>query len=123
MIDTPGLFVYYDTGCNLCSRLVHFVLRHDKKKNISFKALADCPLQLGYAVLPDSIIVEDNGKWYMKSEAAFRIIKEFGGAWRVLLLLRLIPGSWRDVVYDFVARNRYKWFGKNGAACAVNLRG
>lgn len=121
MTNRRALTVYYDTGCNLCSRLVRFVLQQDKRKLISFKALADCPLKENGNRLPDSVIVEEGGQWYMKSEAAFRIVRAFGGIWQVLLLLRVVPKGLRDKVYDFVARNRYKWFGKSGATCAVNL--
>ena len=122
MAKRHKLTVYDDTGCNLCSRLVRFVLRRDKNKIVEFKALVDCPLYSGGVVMPDSIIVEEDGKWYLKSDAALKIAGTFSGLWRGFLLLRIVPKRLRDIVYDFIARNRYKWFGKNGAACALDLK-
>ena len=64
----------------------------------------------------DSIILIEPGvAYYTKSDAALRIAQDFGGLWKVMAIFGWIPKSLRDAIYDLVARNRYKWFGKKDA--------
>jgi len=57
------------------------------------------------------VLIAD-GKAYVKSDAAIRISRYFRGAWKLLGVVRIIPRPIRDWVYDVIARNRYKWFGR-----------
>ena len=67
----------------------------------------------------DSIILIDNQKAYFKSAAILRIVKHLGGLYPLLYMFVIIPPVMRNFVYDVIAKNRYKWFGKNDA-CGVN---
>ncbi len=119
---TTGPILYYDGVCNLCNRSVQFIIRHDKKQIFTFESLQS---EKGKIVLanfqgtpPDSVIVYQNNKYYIKSDAILRIMKIFGGIWLVPFAFVLIPRFFRDKVYDFIARHRYKWFGKT-ATCQM----
>ena len=60
----------------------------------------------------DSIVLVEDGRAYTKSTGALRVARNLCGAWRVLALLTVIPAGIRDGVYDAIARNRYRWFGR-----------
>jgi len=66
----------------------------------------------------DSIILVDNGKHYERSSAVLKIVKKFPGLWKLLYLFIIVPKPFRDFVYDIIADNRYKWFGKK-ESCRV----
>ncbi len=101
------------------------MIKHDKKDEFRFATLQG---EIGKALVRernidtsqvDSIILIEPGvAYYTKSTAALKIGKTFGGAWKLLYVLNLIPSKLRDIVYDIVARNRYKWYGKKDA-CMV----
>jgi predicted DCC family thiol-disulfide oxidoreductase YuxK len=65
---------------------------------------------------PATFLVVDRGRVLTESDAAIHVIAVLGGPWRAILLVRLIPKPWRDACYRFVARNRYRWFGRR-AVC------
>ncbi len=67
----------------------------------------------------DSLVLIENGKAFTKSSAALRIAKKLDGLWHLLFLFILVPRKIRDGVYDYVAKNRYKWFGKKEDACML----
>tara|TARA_R110001583_G_scaffold135293_1_gene287056 strand:- start:195 stop:596 length:402 start_codon:yes stop_codon:yes gene_type:complete len=114
--------ILFDGVCNLCNRSVQFVIKHDKKDEFRFATLQG---EIGKQLVRerhidtdtvDSIILIEPGiAYYTKSTAALKIGASFGGAWKLLNVLNLIPSSLSDIVYDFVARNRYKWYGKKDA--------
>ena len=114
--------ILFDGVCNLCNRTVQFVIKHDKKDEFRFTTLQG---EIGKQLVKerhidtdtvDSIILIEPGiAYYTKSTAALKIGASFGGAWKLLYVLDLIPSSLSDIVYDFVARNRYKWYGKKDA--------
>ncbi|MBV6648075.1 MAG: thiol-disulfide oxidoreductase DCC family protein [Cyclobacteriaceae bacterium] len=108
----------FDGVCNLCNSTVNFIIDRDHKQAFSF-----APLQSSIAqellrntpVRPEelqSIVLVDNEKIFVKSDAALRVTKYLSGAWSVLYLFRIFPRSLRDLVYDFIARHRYRWFGR-----------
>ena len=67
----------------------------------------------------DSIILIEPGvAYYTKSTAALKIANELGGFWSVLSIFQWLPESFRNIVYDFIARNRYNWYGKK-EACMI----
>jgi predicted DCC family thiol-disulfide oxidoreductase YuxK len=112
--------ILFDGVCNLCNSFVQFVIRHDKRGYFHFAALQSAAAatllsQYGQPMPtpePDSVLLVENGRVYMHSEAALRIAAQLGGRWRVLALVRVLPRSLRDAVYRWVARNRYRWFGR-----------
>lgn len=115
-IPTP--LILYDGVCRLCTSTVLFVIERDRRKRFRFASLQS---PLGQRLLrsvglsPDElktfVLVDENGH-FTKSAAALRVAADLGGLWRVVSLLRVIPGPIRDGVYDWVARNRYRWFGR-----------
>lgn len=116
---THKRIVLFDGVCNLCNGAVRFIIRHDAKDQFRFASVqSDFAKQLlGKHHFPffyktDSIIFIEDGKVYLKSEAVLGIVRRLGGFWKLLVIFYVIPRFIRDGVYDFIARNRYKWFGK-----------
>ena len=110
--------ILFDGYCNLCSRSVQCVLKYDRKAKFRFASLQSeyGKLLLQKHQLPTEsfgsfVLVEDD-KIHSKSTAALRVVKSLSGMWPVLYIFIIIPRFIRDAVYGFVARNRYKWFGK-----------
>lgn len=117
-----GPVLFFDGVCNLCNRSVQFVIRHDKVGKVKFATLQSAAGQdaqkevlAALGRIPDSLILMDNGRFYTQSDAALRLAGYLDGAWRWLRLLRIIPAFIRNPAYRFIARNRYKWFGRQDA--------
>lgn len=116
--DDTHPIVIFDGVCVMCSGFVGFLLRHDRRGAIRFLA-AQTPL--GEALYRhfglksddfDTYVLLENGVARTKSDAALRLFARLGFPWSVLCVGRIAPRSWRDAIYDFVARNRFNWFGK-----------
>ena len=111
--------VLFDGVCNLCSGGVQFILKRDRKDLFRFASLQS---ELGQQLLAerqidpkttDSMVLIQPGKaFYLRSDAALAIGKQLPGIWGLLAVFQWVPSSIRDIVYDFMARNRYRWFGK-----------
>lgn len=111
--------ILFDGVCNLCDSTIQFVIRHDKKDIFRFVALQS---ELGQKILShigvsrtktDSTILYEPGKaYYIKSDVAFTILKEIGGIHKLLLAFTILPKPLLNKIYDYVAKNRYKWFGQ-----------
>lgn len=110
--------VLFDGVCNLCNGAVLFIIKRDKKDRFRFAALES---DLGKELLArhnidpgkiDSIVLISGDSAFAKAGAALRIAKYLTGLWPLLYSLIIIPKFIADAVYDFIARNRYKWFGK-----------
>lgn len=108
----------FDGVCNFCNASVNLILRNDKKNHFLFAALQSetgIALQQKYG-LPfqniQSIVLIKNEKVFLKSDAALKIASLMGFPWNILSIFLLLPRFFRNAVYDWVARNRYKWFGK-----------
>jgi len=110
--------VLFDGVCTLCNRAVDFIIRHDRARRFRYGSLQSNSgrMLLEKFDLPenslDSIVVIDTGRAYRKSEAALHIARYLDAPWRFVVVLRLLPRSLRDRVYDWIARHRYAWFGK-----------
>jgi predicted DCC family thiol-disulfide oxidoreductase YuxK len=120
--DAP--IVVYDGVCRLCSRWVAFLLKHDTTGRIRFAAMQGVH---GRALLqqhgldpddPTSFLWIENDRGYRNSDAILRIVAGFGGAWRLIAAVRVMPRPLRDAAYRVIARNRYRWFGRH-ATCLV----
>ncbi len=115
----PGkLIVLFDGVCNLCSNSVQFILKYDKKNQFLYGSLQG---QYGQHVLKEfglpvdeynSFLLLEGKRLYTKSSGALRILKQLGGCWLLLYVFIIVPRFIRDAVYDLVAKNRYRWFGK-----------
>lgn len=111
--------ILFDGVCNLCNTTVQFVIKNDKEDIFRFSPLQS---DTGKKLLTernidtediDSIIlIEPNVAYYTKSTAALEIGKYLKGLSTISSILLWLPESLRDIVYDFVAKNRYKWYGK-----------
>ena len=108
----------FDGVCNLCSGAVQFIIRRDHAGHFRFASLQS---PLGEELLArfgidrgvtDSVILVEGDRCYQESDAALRVARGMKGAWKALAVLRVIPRPLRDAVYRLIARNRYRWFGK-----------
>ncbi|MFK2824763.1 thiol-disulfide oxidoreductase DCC family protein [Bacillus sp. B190/17] len=109
--------ILFDGECHFCDSSVQFIIKHDPEEAFRFASLqSDTGKRLlaAYQVPPDidSMILIEKDKAYQKSAAALRICRHLKGVWKWLYVLILIPRPIRNTIYDFIARNRYKWFGK-----------
>jgi len=117
------VLIYYDGLCGLCDRFVQFVLRRDRAGRYRFAPLQGRTAQERVPATLDprtsqTVLFEEGGRFRVRSDAALAILSGLGGAWRLMTLLRMIPRPVRDAVYDLVADNRNRWFGRR-AACRV----
>ncbi|MFT7386539.1 MAG: putative DCC family thiol-disulfide oxidoreductase YuxK [Nonlabens sp.] len=110
--------VLFDGVCNLCNAAILFIIKRDKNNRFKFAPLES---DTGKELLSmhqidsskiDSIVLISGDSAFAKAGAALRISKHLTGLWPLLYSLVIIPRCISDVVYDFIARNRYKWFGK-----------
>ena len=115
----PKAIILFDGVCNLCSSSVQRVIANDPAGYFKFASLQS---EAGRALLasyrqpakhtPDSVMLIEDGKVYQQSTAALRIARKMKGAYPLLYPLLLVPPFLRNLVYQFIARNRYKWWGK-----------
>jgi predicted DCC family thiol-disulfide oxidoreductase YuxK len=111
-----GAIVFFDGACGLCNRLVDLLLRLDRRRRLWFAPLQGATAR---ARLPreaaggDALVVLADGMAYRESGAVAILLGQLGGVWRILAAgVRLVPGPVRDGVYRWVARRRYRWFGR-----------
>lgn len=110
--------ILFDGICNFCNSAINFVIRHDRKKIFRYASLQSeagkqlIQQYLGDNPLPDSFILIHDGKMYMRSTAALKVLKLLGRNFALAYGFIIVPRFIRDGVYNFIARNRYKWFGK-----------
>jgi predicted DCC family thiol-disulfide oxidoreductase YuxK len=109
--------IYFDGLCGLCDRFVRFVLRRDRGHRYRFAPLQGetAHVRLPHLASPETsstVILEDEGHFRIRSDAALAILSGLGGPWRSAALLRMIPRPIRDAVYDWIARHRSRWFGR-----------
>ena len=119
-INAPRI-VFFDGVCNLCNGSVRFLIRIDRKKRLLFgplqshvahKLLGDVPGEL------HTIIYLRDGRQLEQSDAVLAILCDAGGIGTLAVLGYLIPRSWRNIIYRFIARHRYRLFGKRNS-CMV----
>lgn len=110
--------ILFDGVCNLCNWSVQFVIKHDPEKKFRFASLqSDFAKKLltGYSMETkemNSFILVENGKIYARSTGALRVLKQLRG-WSVLFYcFILVPRFLRDGIYNFIAKTRYRRFGK-----------
>jgi predicted DCC family thiol-disulfide oxidoreductase YuxK len=110
--------ILFDGICNFCNAGVNFIIKQDKKKVFRFAALQSEAGQkfLDQFDLPkegfDSFVLIDDGKVYIKSSAGLKVYSKLSWHWKWTQVAWIAPRFIRDAVYNFIARNRYKWFGK-----------
>jgi predicted DCC family thiol-disulfide oxidoreductase YuxK len=116
--ETQHPVVLFDGICNLCNAAVKFLIKRDKKNLFRFASLQST---FGQSVLQkfhlsgeplNSFILFEKGKVYQRSTAALMVTKQLSGGWPLLYAFIVVPRFIRNAVYDLIANNRYKWFGK-----------
>lgn len=113
-----GPIVLFDGICNLCSGYVQFIVPRDEAGKLRFASLqSEVAADLLADREPDpddldSIVLVEGERTYTKSTAVLRIATHLGGVYRLAWPLRFVPRVLRDLVYDLVAANRYRIFGK-----------
>ncbi|MEC4113796.1 thiol-disulfide oxidoreductase DCC family protein [Myroides pelagicus] len=121
MLDIPRnkKIVLFDGVCNLCDHTVNKIIKADKLDQFRFVSLDS---EKGIQILNhigvdrakiDSIVLYEPGiAYYIKSRAALQIASKLGGIYSVLGIFAILPTGLADYIYDYIAKNRYKWYGK-----------
>ena len=110
--------VLFDGVCNLCNGSVQFLLKRDREGRFRFASLqsdAGRRLMAEHGLAVDSlssVLLIEGGRVWQESSAALRIARHLPGAWKLLWIFAAVPRPLRDAVYRWIARNRYRWFGK-----------
>jgi predicted DCC family thiol-disulfide oxidoreductase YuxK len=118
--------ILFDGVCNFCNASINFIIDKDNKGIIKFAALQS---EIGQELLEkfslktndsesrtfDSIVAIDCDKVYQKSDAALEIVRRMDGIWKVFYVFKIIPAFLRNPIYDLIARNRYRIFGRTDA--------
>ncbi len=114
--DRP--IIIFDGHCALCSGWVRFVLRHDRAaafRLLPAQTALGAALYRHYRLDPKdyetNILIED-GRAFFKSESTIRMLERLGAPWSTARVFRVLPLSLRDRLYELVARNRLRWFGR-----------
>ncbi len=118
MGNSNSNILLFDGICNLCNRMVRFIIKRDSKEKFKFASLQS---EAGRQWLErfnlsenelESFVLIQGDKYYKKSTAALRTLRELGGIWKLLYVFIWLPRPLRDILYDVVAKSRYKIFGK-----------
>ena len=121
-MDQP--IILFDGVCNLCNSAVQFIISHDNKNTFMFASLQS---EVGQKLLAqynfpldelNSFILVENNKAYSRSTGALKVVRKLKGLWPALYGFMIVPKFIRDGVYNWVGKNRYKWFGKK-EACMI----
>lgn len=113
--------ILFDGECHFCSEVVRFTIRRDPKARFTFAPLqSDTGQQLLRAAgLPpfnlDTFVLIENGQAYTQSNAALRVVRKLHMLWPILYIFIAVPKPIRNAIYQWVARNRYRWFGRSSA--------
>lgn len=122
--DTTGAIIVFDGVCALCNGWVDFLIARDDRQHYRFAAMqapAGRRLLSEHGLDPDdpvSFLLLDQAGAHTDSDAILRVLAGLGGAWRLVVLAGIVPRGIRDPLYRFVARRRYRWFGRRDA-CRV----
>ena len=116
--------ILFDGVCTFCNASIDFILKRDSKDLFRVGALQESP---GKEVLSkfkvptnylESLVLVEEEKIYFRSSAALRIAKKLDGLWFIFYPLILLPVAWRDWMYNWIGKNRYRWFGKK-STCRI----
>lgn len=114
--------IFFDGVCNLCNSTVQYIIKHDKKDCFRFATLQGefgqkfiAERNIDTSKVDSIILVEPNIAYYTKAAAALKIGRSFGGLWQLLWIFEQLPNWFNNMFYDYIARNRYRWYGKKDA--------
>ncbi len=126
MIDLLHPIILFDGVCNFCNSIINFIIRQDKKNILRFAALqsdAGQRLLKKYNISSTSLnsfVLIDRGKVYKSSTAGLRLYNKLPWYWKWTQIFWIVPKFIRDGVYNVIANNRYKWFGKRESCMIPN---
>ncbi|MBX2959583.1 MAG: DUF393 domain-containing protein [Flavobacteriales bacterium] len=125
-MNNENHIILFDGACNFCNFWVRFIIKRDKNEVFKFALLSSITgqnvkhkFQLDQSI--DSIVLLKNNQVFVKSAAALEIAKNLSGLWSLLVVFKIFPTFISDAIYDFVAKNRYRWFGKSVCELPQNL--
>ncbi len=113
--------ILFDGVCNLCNNSVQWVISHDNNAVFSFASLQS---DLGMALVKarglepgslNSVVLMDENKVWTHSDAPLEVLRRIGGFWQLAYVCIIVPRFLRNAIYNWIARNRYRWFGKRDA--------
>lgn len=113
--------ILFDGVCNLCNGAVKFIIKNDTKNKFQFASLQS---KTGQELLEkhhlsttnlDSFVLISDEKYFTRSTAALKVCQKLGKFWQLLYVFIIVPTFIRNFFYDYIAKNRYRWFGKNDA--------
>jgi predicted DCC family thiol-disulfide oxidoreductase YuxK len=116
--QSPDNLILFDGVCNLCNALVQCVIRHDRAGKFRFAAIQSetgKDIFRSHGLDPADLhtfVLIAGGRMLLRSDAAIEVVSRFGGAWGIFRVFQLMPRVLRDSIYSFIARNRYRWFGR-----------
>ncbi len=115
--------IFFDGVCNLCNSFVRMMIKIDAKDRLAFASLQG---ETAKEKLTDtdskglsSVVLYRNGQMFKESRAVIEALSIVGGPWKIFMLFKFVPPFIRDSLYRFVARNRYRWFGKKDEVCPL----
>ena len=115
--------IIFDGFCNLCSGTIQFLIRHDSNNQFRYVAgqsKEGLDLLTRYNLkVPETIFLIGRDRVFSESDAVLEISNYLGYPWKLIRILKVIPGVIRNALYRFISRNRYRWFGKRDT-CASN---
>jgi len=119
MVKEEKKIILFDGVCNLCNDVVNFIIKRDRKDVFRYASLQSeigkqliSERNINTSKIDSILLIDPNTTYYHKSTAALRIAKQLSGIYPLLSVFIIFPTFLRDWVYDFIAKNRYKWFGK-----------
>lgn len=116
--------IIFDGFCNLCEQSVNFILRHESQPQLMFVPLqtsAGTRLLREHGFDPEdakTFVLIENNKVYVRSTAAIRVARYLRWPWRAIMAMWIIPRPLRDIAYNYVAANRYRWCGRKETCMA-----
>lgn len=126
MVTENNNIILFDGFCNLCHSTVGFIMRKDVNAQFQYISLQS---EKGKELLKENYLPEDftssvlyikSGKLFSQSNAILEILKELPSNWKHLHKLKFLPINFRDMIYNFIANNRYNWFGKRNS-CDISM--
>ncbi len=118
-IEKGKKIILFDGVCNLCNSSVNKLIKWDKKDIFLFASLQSdygqkliSNLNIDTSEIDSIILYEPGVSYDIKSTAILKITNTLGGFWKLMSVFFILPAGFRNIIYDFIARNRYKWYGK-----------
>ena len=127
-LRNTNFIILFDGVCNFCDKSVNFIIKRDTKDQFLYAPLNSeagidfIKTQSEKVKNTDSIILITKDKVYSKSRAAIKIASKLSGLWFLMSLFYIVPSLIRDSIYDYIAKNRYQWFGKLDSCKVINVK-